>query len=95
MLVLFIPFITDVNKYEALTDYIIDKIRCFETAEEKYISPVLNCIESGESIFKTAYRSRALRRLELLEKEIDAIGNYSPLVSEGRGRAAGGGVMEG
>jgi len=63
----------ELNNTAALIDYLTSKIRAFENSEEKYISPVLQCVESGESVFKTVIRSRATRRIELLERELGVL----------------------
>lgn len=60
----------DLARTDALVEYIIDRIKAYETSEEHYISPVLQSLSPGEAVTKAAARSAAMRQLQIFEREL-------------------------
>jgi nucleoside 2-deoxyribosyltransferase len=71
-------YLYDTLRLDQLTKYIIDKITAFETSEEKYVSPVLESIQSFP-LHQQVNRDQAIIRLEylslLLGQYAEVIGN--------------------
>lgn len=82
----------DVGHTASLVEYLTDKIYAYETAVERYVSPILQSLGPGEAISKAATRASALRQLDLLERElgsyIEIYGNVTSKALESAGSSS-------
>lgn len=82
----------DARHTAPLIEYLTDKIRAYETAAERYFSPILQSLGTGEPISKAATRTSALRRLDLLERElgsyVEIYGNVASKALESAGSSS-------